>query len=431
MNMLRMFLRFSAVALVLIAFTGLSYGTVVDAARVTIDCGGHAVTVSFIGFTLDGQLVYSDPAPGLACTAGNGDTKLYTFDPALDINDFEFDYICDEGQLTHVIVPSSQFYFHLPLPLVCPSPGGTIELMPGEPVPGGAMLIVSDHDALEWPGSECFQFRGGLYDYTAVTWYCPTDDEPVFHITPGCEDCDPVCVCPPAVFASYGYSAKFSPIPNIWVRVFWPIGLITPGCWCYHFDFQLPVQLASFDAVPAGDDIQIRFATASEQNIDHFEIWRGTQRDGAFDRIGTVGSNGNSTTEQVYTFVDGNVASGTTYWYYLADLDREGHRAEHRDRMVSATPNVTASIPAEYTLSAYPNPFNPTTTIAFTLPIADRVSLKVYDVAGRVVSELAGRNYIAGSHKVTFDASALPSGIYMARIEAGTFMASQKLLLIK
>lgn len=79
----------------------------------------------------------------------------------------------------------------------------------------------------------------------------------------------------------------------------------------------------------------------------------------------------------------------------------------------------------------YPNPFNPTTTISFYLPQAEEVSLSVFDITGRQVATLVNRPMNAGSHTETFDASALSSGIYFYRIEAGDFQSVQKMMLVK
>lgn len=432
MAMFRLFYKGLALVALAIITSGIIQAAVVDEARVTIECRGHAITVSMVEFWLNETMVYQDNTPGLSCTAGNGDTKLYEFTTPLDINSFEFWYICDGGAPTQMHIPPEIFYFHIPVKLVCPSPGGVIEMdTMSAPTADDAMLIVSDHDVLMWPSAECFKFKGGRYDYVCVTWYCESAFEPVFEITPGCSNpCgDPNCT--PAQYASVAWSAPCNPVPNIWCRMFWPVGLTRAGCWCYNFEFQLPVELASFTAVPAAGSVHLRFATASELNNSHFEIWRGTQTDGNFTKIAQIESRGNSTTEQVYTHTDDNVSSGVTYYYFLADVDIDGHRVEHRDRMIEATPISSTVSPESYSLAAYPNPFNPTTTLEFTLPEAARVKVKVFDVAGREVAELVNDSYKAGSHKTVFDAAALPTGIYIARLEAGNAIASTKLLLIK
>jgi len=87
--------------------------------------------------------------------------------------------------------------------------------------------------------------------------------------------------------------------------------------------------------------------------------------------------------------------------------------------------------PSSFILSAYPNPFNPSTTIAYDLPKAGYVSLRVFDLLGREVSVLRDGFVEAGSHRVTFDGSGLPSGIYFARLDAGSFSQTKKLMLLK
>jgi len=80
---------------------------------------------------------------------------------------------------------------------------------------------------------------------------------------------------------------------------------------------------------------------------------------------------------------------------------------------------------------AYPNPFNPETVIAFSLPEASQVSLIVYDLQGRVADELANGYYPAGTYEKTFDASELSSGVYFARLSAGEYNQTEKLILLK
>jgi uncharacterized delta-60 repeat protein len=79
----------------------------------------------------------------------------------------------------------------------------------------------------------------------------------------------------------------------------------------------------------------------------------------------------------------------------------------------------------------YPNPCNPATTIEYALPTHARVSLRVYDILGREVRVLVDGEQPAGSHAVRFDAANLSSGVYFYRLQAGTFAASRKFLLLR
>ncbi len=94
--------------------------------------------------------------------------------------------------------------------------------------------------------------------------------------------------------------------------------------------------------------------------------------------------------------------------------------------------NEPVTIPREFALSApYPNPFNPTTILTYHLPHAGMVELRVYDILGRHVADLVNDWHYAGTYRALFDASYLPSGIYFARLTAGKFQQTQKLLLVK
>ncbi|MBU1651730.1 T9SS type A sorting domain-containing protein, partial [bacterium] len=80
---------------------------------------------------------------------------------------------------------------------------------------------------------------------------------------------------------------------------------------------------------------------------------------------------------------------------------------------------------------AYPNPFNPSTTIRFDLPEALKVSLKVYNLRGQVVATVIDGFRDAGYHEVSFNAENLSSGIYFFRLDAGKFSDQGKLVLLK
>ena len=94
---------------------------------------------------------------------------------------------------------------------------------------------------------------------------------------------------------------------------------------------------------------------------------------------------------------------------------------------------MASSVPKDFTLNQnYPNPFNPSSTIQFGIPEASNVRLEVFNLLGRKVSTLvAGDKLQAGWHTVQFDAGNIASGVYIYRIEAGNFVQTKRMMLIK
>jgi hypothetical protein len=104
-------------------------------------------------------------------------------------------------------------------------------------------------------------------------------------------------------------------------------------------------------------------------------------------------------------------------------------------RIYNTVTGVTATssvLPAAFKLEQnYPNPFNPTTSIGYTIPDAGTVTLRVYDVLGRMVSTVVNEMKSPGSYSVGWDASNLSSGMYFYRLEAGKYTATKKLVVQK
>ena len=79
----------------------------------------------------------------------------------------------------------------------------------------------------------------------------------------------------------------------------------------------------------------------------------------------------------------------------------------------------------------YPNPFNPCTKISWQSPVSSRQTLKVYDILGNEVTTLVDKEMEAGFHSVDFNASELPSGVYLYRLLSGSFVETKKMLLLR
>jgi hypothetical protein len=89
-------------------------------------------------------------------------------------------------------------------------------------------------------------------------------------------------------------------------------------------------------------------------------------------------------------------------------------------------------VPKEYLLNQnFPNPFNPSTSISFSIPTRSFVSLKVFDLIGREVTTVVSEEMSAGSYIKQWNAQNLPSGVYFYRLQTGAFTQTKKLLLLK
>ena len=88
-------------------------------------------------------------------------------------------------------------------------------------------------------------------------------------------------------------------------------------------------------------------------------------------------------------------------------------------------------IPDTFTLSSYPNPFNPITTISFSIPESGFTNITVYDIKGRQLETLTNKVLYVGNYSVDWDASSHPSGIYLIKMVSGEYVGMRKLNLIK
>lgn len=103
----------------------------------------------------------------------------------------------------------------------------------------------------------------------------------------------------------------------------------------------------------------------------------------------------------------------------------------YNNSMTSVT-NTGNGVPSTYDLfQNYPNPFNPVTTIKFQVPKSGLVSIKVYDITGKLVSELVNSNLGAGEYQTEFNASNLSSGVYYYKMMSGSYTSVKSMILIK
>lgn len=100
--------------------------------------------------------------------------------------------------------------------------------------------------------------------------------------------------------------------------------------------------------------------------------------------------------------------------------------------LVAVEPIAQNEIPNSFAISQnFPNPFNPVTAILYQIPVFTKVKVTVYDIIGQQAVILIDKEQSAGYYRLQFDASHLSSGIYIYKIEAGNFIKSMKMSVIK
>ncbi len=186
----------------------------------------------------------------------------------------------------------------------------------------------------------------------------------------------------------------------------------------------IPVELVSFAANKSDNRIILNWITATETNNKGFEVLRSFDN-GAWETIAFINGNGTSTELHKYSYTDINVNNGF-YSYKLKQIDYDG------SYKITDVIEVEFNVLNNFELSQnFPNPFNPITTINYTISDDNLVSLKVFDILGKEVSSLVNEYQKKGKYSVKFDAINLPSGIYFYQLNSGNFSSVKKLMLVK
>lgn len=197
----------------------------------------------------------------------------------------------------------------------------------------------------------------------------------------------------------------------------------------------LPVQLTNFAAVAGRSGVDLTWSTATEVNNYGFEIERRVVQGSRFQVqgnetwtvVGFVRGAGTSTAPQEYSYSDFGLDPGR-YAYRIKQIDFAGTYTYY-----SAAEVEVVGMPKELALEPnYPNPFNPSTNISFTVPQDGPAVLKVFNMLGQEVATLFNEEAVAGRlYKATFDASSLPTGVYVSRLEFGGQAVMRKMLFVK
>ena len=198
----------------------------------------------------------------------------------------------------------------------------------------------------------------------------------------------------------------------------------------------LPVELTSFYASIKNKSVNLVWHTATEVNNYGFEVEKTSPRPSPYQgeggeagrgwvKVGFVKGSGNSNSANEYSYTDKTVATGK-YIYRLKQIDNDG-KYEYSKEV-----EVDLGKPTTFALNQnYPNPFNPTTSIEYSVVGSQYVSLKVFNVLGKEVAVLVNEKQEPGVYTVNFSSANLSGGVYLYRLQAGDFVQTKKMILLK
>jgi Lamin Tail Domain/Secretion system C-terminal sorting domain len=194
----------------------------------------------------------------------------------------------------------------------------------------------------------------------------------------------------------------------------------------------LPVELTTFSASVLENTVNLNWETATEVNNYGFEIERkivtqiASNLSNSWGKVGFIEGHGNSNSTKNYSFQDNSISLSGGYSYRLKQIDIDG-KYEY-----SQIVEVEIGIPTEFEVAQnFPNPFNPTTSISFSLPEKANVEVVIYNMLGEIVNTLVNIEMEAGKYRYNFNASKLSSGTYIYRVSAGNNVEVRKMILLK
>ena len=130
--------------------------------------------------------------------------------------------------------------------------------------------------------------------------------------------------------------------------------------------------------------------------------------------------------------VDGEAEAGAVNILYGVFGGLDSSQLWFQGAMPVAIEPAAPGLPTTFALlPAYPNPFNPSTTLRYDVAAAGHVRITVFDALGREIALLVSEEHTAGRHEISFNAQGLPSGLYLVRMEAGGGVQTQRVTLLK
>lgn len=196
-------------------------------------------------------------------------------------------------------------------------------------------------------------------------------------------------------------------------------------------DTSLPVTLSYFKASSEPGEVVLEWQTSSEMENLGFILERSVSPDDRFTKVASYDTHseleghGSTTRQSTYVFTDIRVTPGETYFYRLSDVSYRGKRTTHPVVKVTVSVQGESVRPQDLFLEpAYPNPFNPSTNIRYTLGRDQHVRMTIYDLKGQEVTQLVDSYQVAGEYVVQWSGKCVlghqvEAGIYILQVQAG------------
>jgi hypothetical protein len=184
-----------------------------------------------------------------------------------------------------------------------------------------------------------------------------------------------------------------------------------------------------FELAVVGNEVFVGGSFTEAGGVRANRVARFNTQTNTWSSLGTGSQNGVNSGVNALAVVGNEVYVGGSF------TEAGGVSANYVARWNSGTSRVeqlSPTAPKTFLLEQnYPNPFNPSTTIRYQLPVASEVKLEVYDVLGKKIATLVNERQSAGSYQVVWNASGLSSGTYFYRLQAGTFVETKKMIMVK
>ena len=198
----------------------------------------------------------------------------------------------------------------------------------------------------------------------------------------------------------------------------------------------VPVELTTFTATVETNNVRLQWTTATETDNFGFNIQRKLQGNQMWQIVGFVEGNGTIISPSSYQFNDDDVRAGQ-WLYRLQQVDTDGSFAYSQELI------VFVGLPETFTLSQnFPNPFNPSTLIQYTIPAnfngvsKQRTTVTIFNLLGKKIATLVDKSQTPGSYTVTWEGKdssghRVSSGIYVYRLQSGPFSTSKRMVFVK